>query len=73
MSARSGAINVESKHLTIITEDKFDDFDSNWLNFFTKKSKHINRKGESIMKKLESRIKFICTDELLRKHLLTNT
>lgn len=40
-SARSGAINVEFKHLTIITEDKFDDFDSNWLNFFYKRNPNI--------------------------------
>ena len=40
-SARNGAINVEFKHLTIITKDKFDDFDSNWLNFFYKKNPHL--------------------------------
>ncbi len=33
-SARTGAINVEFKNLTIISRDKFDDFDSNWLDFF---------------------------------------
>ena len=33
-SARSGAINVEFKNLTIISRDTFDDFDNNWLDYF---------------------------------------
>jgi|TARA_E500000178_G_C17033537_1_gene761957 hypothetical protein len=33
-SARNGAINVKFKNLEIISRDRFDSFDSNWLNFF---------------------------------------
>jgi len=40
-SARNGAINVEFKHLTIISKDTFDNFDSNWLNFFYIKNPNI--------------------------------
>jgi len=40
-SARNGAINVEFKHLTIISKDTFDSFDSNWLNFFYIKNPNI--------------------------------
>ena len=40
-SARNGSINVEFKHLTIISKNTFDSFDSNWLNYFYIKNPNI--------------------------------
>jgi hypothetical protein len=40
-SARRGAINVEFKHLTIISKERFDDFENNWLFYFYKRNPNI--------------------------------
>ena len=40
-SARRGPINVEFKHLTIISKEKFDSFENNWLFYFYKRYPQI--------------------------------